>query len=163
MSDAAARACAELGLGAVVAADPLAGGIICHTQRIRTASGATVVTKSIAQPIPGFFHGEAHGLAASTGVGWRVPRVLAVRHDALVLEDLGQAHEPAPRLLGTARMCLGALAGPAGLALRVGARSALRPAAAGQSLARGRLELLRRDPLSLLVETAALRRAARRR
>ena len=95
MNDSAARACADLGLGAVIASEDLIGGIICRTRRLRTASGTSVVTKQIQAPMPGFFRGEAAGLAAIAGVGWRVPQVLMARQDVLVLEDLGHAHPPA--------------------------------------------------------------------
>ena len=95
MNDAATRACAELGLGDIVGSDDLAGGIICRTRRLRTTSGISVVAKQLAEPMPGFFRGEADSLAAIDGVGWRVPRVLAARHDVLVLEYLGDAHQPA--------------------------------------------------------------------
>lgn len=95
MSDAVARVCADLGLGAMVATEDLAGGIICRTRRVRTASGTSIVVKETAAPVPGLFHGEASGLRAIEGVGWRVPRVLAARQDLLALEDLGDGHIPA--------------------------------------------------------------------
>lgn len=93
LSPAVAAALSALGLGAPLAREALAGGIICATARVRCAHGSVVV-KELARPLPGFFRGEAEGLDAVRGAGWTVP---AVRHagEVLVLEDLGAAHAPA--------------------------------------------------------------------
>jgi fructosamine-3-kinase len=95
MSDAAALACVESGLGEVTAGEDLLGGIICRTRRLRLSSGISVVAKQIATPLPGFFAGEAEGLRTIDGVGWTVPRVLAARPGLLILEDLGNRQAPA--------------------------------------------------------------------
>ncbi|MBA2481429.1 MAG: fructosamine kinase family protein [Planctomycetes bacterium] len=85
---------AERSLGDPIEATVLAGGIINLTRRIRTSRGASLVVKQCRSAPHDFFPCEAEGLAAlHIPDGWRVPDVLHVDHECLILEDLGEGHE----------------------------------------------------------------------
>jgi fructosamine-3-kinase len=86
MAGTAARAEALLGRG-VVSTTPVAGGDICTATRLRLTDGHGAIIKTRPHAPEGFFAREAEGLAwlAEAG-GARVPQVLAVADDCLVLE-----------------------------------------------------------------------------
>lgn len=91
MSSTAARAEALIGHG-VVATTSVAGGDICTTTRLRLTDGRSAVIKTRPNPPAGFFQAEAAGLdwlAAAKGV--RVPEVLAVADDCIVLDWIEHA------------------------------------------------------------------------
>ncbi len=82
---------AHLGLGTVERADPLEGGIISRTFRLRTSCGDSVVLKTRQDAPELMYRSEAMGLdALRIPTGIAVPLVLFVRRDCLVLEDLGE-------------------------------------------------------------------------
>ncbi len=70
----------------VVASSPVAGGDICTATRLRLSDGRSVVVKTRPHAPADFFAAEARGLRwlADAG-GLRVPDVLAVEEDCLVL------------------------------------------------------------------------------
>ncbi|WP_129841512.1 fructosamine kinase family protein [Streptomyces sp. RFCAC02] len=77
---------------------PLAGGDICDAYRVTLPGGSPagtdtgVFVKTLDAPPPGFFAAEADGLALLRATGAvRVPEVLAVEEDLLVLEWLEPA------------------------------------------------------------------------
>ncbi|MCW2831412.1 MAG: fructosamine kinase [Aeromicrobium sp.] len=86
MAGTAARAEALLGLG-VVSTTPVAGGDICTATRLRLTDGRSAIIKTRPHAPEGFFEREAEGLRwlAEAG-GARVPRVLAVATDCLVVD-----------------------------------------------------------------------------
>jgi fructosamine-3-kinase len=76
----------ELGRGAPVALKGLGGGCIADAAVAEFADGHKVFVKRVAG-VPGMFESEAAGLRALAASGAiRVPQVLAVSRDALVLE-----------------------------------------------------------------------------
>lgn len=86
MAGTAARAEALLGLG-VVSTTPVAGGDICTSTRLRLTDGHGAIIKTRPHPPEGFFQREAEGLHwLGEADGARVPRVLAVADDCLVLD-----------------------------------------------------------------------------
>ena len=86
----------ELGLGAPVGLRGLGGGCIADAAVAEFADGSRVFVKRVAGQ-PGMFEAEAAGLRVLAKTGAiRVPRVLAVSQDALVLEMI----EAAPRKRG---------------------------------------------------------------
>jgi fructosamine-3-kinase len=86
MAGTAARAEALLGLG-VVSTTPVAGGDICTATRLRLTDGRGAIIKTRPQAPEGFFLREAEGLERLADAGGaRVPRVLAVAEDCLVLD-----------------------------------------------------------------------------
>jgi len=86
----------ELGLGAPVGLRGLGGGCIADAAVAEFADGSRVFVKRAAGR-PGMFEAEAAGLGALAEAGViRVPRVLAVAKEALVLEMI----EGAPRKRG---------------------------------------------------------------
>jgi len=86
----------ELGLGAPVGLRGLGGGCIADAAVAEFADGSRVFVKRVAGQ-PGMFEAEAAGLGALAEAGAiRIPRVLAVSADALVLELI----EAAPRRRG---------------------------------------------------------------
>jgi fructosamine-3-kinase len=86
----------ELGRGAPVATRGLGGGCIAHAAVAEYADGSRVFVKRVAGA-PGMFESEAAGLRALAAAGAiRVPQVLAVSDEALVLEMI----ESAPRMRG---------------------------------------------------------------
>jgi fructosamine-3-kinase len=86
--DRAARMLAELGLGEVREVIPLNGGIAGGTRRVITDL-TSVVVKSRPDPPDDYYACEADGLRTLGAAGVRVPDVLEVRSDVIVLEDLG--------------------------------------------------------------------------
>lgn len=83
-------------LGTIVDSQPLHGGIISQTRRLRTSIGTTLVLKTSSNIPADLYAKEAEGLARLNLPGCpRVPRVLSVGSDHLLLEDLGD-HEPGP-------------------------------------------------------------------
>lgn len=85
-----------LGLGAPVDLRGLGGGCIADAAVAEFADGSRVFVKRVAGK-PGMFEAEAAGLRALAEAGAiRVPRVLAVSQDALVLEMI----DAAPRKRG---------------------------------------------------------------
>jgi fructosamine-3-kinase len=86
----------ELGLGPPVSLRGLGGGCIADAAVAGFADGSRVFVKRAAGR-PGMFEAEAAGLSAlAAASAIRIPRVLAVSQDALVLEML----EAAPRRAG---------------------------------------------------------------
>ena len=86
----------ELGLGAPVGLRGLGGGCIADAAVAEFADDSRVFIKRVAGQ-PGMFEAEAAGLRALAEAGAiRLPRVLAVSQDALVLEMI----EAAPRKRG---------------------------------------------------------------
>ena len=86
----------ELGLGSPVGLRGLGGGCIADAAVAEFADGSRVFVKRVAGQ-PGMFEAEAAGLRALAEAGAiRVPRVLAVAQEALVLEMI----EAAPRKRG---------------------------------------------------------------
>lgn len=72
---------------AVVSTSPMAGGMICTATRLLLSNGSSAVFKTHPRAPENFFETEAAGLtrlAQSNGV--RVPEVLAVAEDCLILE-----------------------------------------------------------------------------
>lgn len=80
---------AEDGFGDIDACEPLKGGTINETRRIRTSRGPTVIAKFSAQIPPAFYELEADGLAQLRQVGIRVPDVIKASDDFLLMEDFG--------------------------------------------------------------------------
>ena len=81
-----ARRAEELLGAAVVATAPVAGGDIATATRLRLSNGTTALMKTHPHAPPDFFETEASGLrwlAEADGV--RVPEVLAVDHECLIL------------------------------------------------------------------------------
>lgn len=75
--------------------EKLEGGMISLTRRITNSKG-TFVIKQCAAPPPNLYALEAEGLRAlDVPGGPRVPKVLSVGEDHLILEDLGK-QEPEP-------------------------------------------------------------------
>jgi fructosamine-3-kinase len=86
----------RLDRGAPVRLAAVGGGCIAQAQIAEFADGSSVFVKRKAGH-PGMFEREAEGLEALAAAGAiRVPRVLAVAPDALVLENI----QPAPRRAG---------------------------------------------------------------
>jgi fructosamine-3-kinase len=86
MAGTAARAEALLDVG-VVSTTPVAGGDICTTTRLRLTDGRGAVIKTRPQAPAGFFEREAEGLRwLAEAKGAKVPQVLAVASDCLVLD-----------------------------------------------------------------------------
>ncbi|MDP3968237.1 MAG: fructosamine kinase family protein [Nocardioides sp.] len=89
---AVARRAEQLLDAAVVSTNPVAGGDICTSTRLRLSDGTLALMKTRAGAPDGFFHAEARGLRwlAEAGPGTdadgaAVPEVLAVEQDCLVL------------------------------------------------------------------------------
>src|SRR5689334_21466628 len=86
MAGTAARAEALLGLG-VVSTTAVAGGDICTSTRLRLTDGRGAIIKTRPHPPEGFFERDAEGLRwLAEADGARVPHVLAVADDCLVLD-----------------------------------------------------------------------------
>ena len=81
-----ARRAEDLLGAAVVATAPVAGGDIATATRLRLNNGTTALMKTLPHAPPDFFESEARGLRwlAEAG-GVRVPEVLAVDHECLIL------------------------------------------------------------------------------
>ncbi|MEI2714149.1 MAG: fructosamine kinase family protein [Nocardioides sp.] len=81
-----ARKAEELLGMSVAATAPVAGGDIATATKLRLSDGSTALLKTLTGAPPGFFDVEAAGLrrlAATASV--RIPEVLAVDHEALIL------------------------------------------------------------------------------
>lgn len=91
-----ARRAEELLDVAVVSTQPVAGGDICTTTRLRLSDGTLAVMKTRPHAPPTFFPTEAAGLRwlAEVDDGVRVPEVLAVEDDCLLLRwvEPGRPH-----------------------------------------------------------------------
>lgn len=86
----AAARLADLGFAAVAAAEPLHGGLISATSRLRCADGRTCVVKTGRGVPPDLYAVEAASLEALAIPGApAVPRVLGHGVDWLLLQDLG--------------------------------------------------------------------------
>lgn len=80
----------KLGHGTITQVQPLGGGCINDTMRIRCGNSTRVVLKQQPAAAPDFFAAEAVGLRALSDTGsLRVPEVLLVTREFLLLEDLG--------------------------------------------------------------------------
>jgi fructosamine-3-kinase len=84
-----ARRAEELLGAAVVATAPVAGGDVATATRLRLSDGTTALMKTLPHAPDDFFTAEATGLrwlrAATPNGGARVPEVLAVDHECLIL------------------------------------------------------------------------------
>lgn len=90
MRDRSSAVLAAAGLPPPIASEPLGGGCICEVRRLRFADGRSAVLKTHAAAPAGMFRAEAAGLRLlADGAGPRVPAVLAVGDDGLLIEDLG--------------------------------------------------------------------------
>ena len=97
MAGTAARAETLLGIG-VVSTTPVAGGDICTATRLRLTDGRGAIIKTRPQAPEGFFAREAEGLRwLAEADGARVPQVLAVADDCLVLDWI-EPSKPTPDL-----------------------------------------------------------------
>lgn len=95
MAGTAARAEALLDLG-VVSTTPVAGGDICTCTRLRLTDGHSAIIKTRPHAPEGFFAREAEGLRwLGEAGGAKVPHVLAVAEDCLVL-DWVEPGKPTP-------------------------------------------------------------------
>ncbi|MDP6652264.1 MAG: fructosamine kinase family protein [Gammaproteobacteria bacterium] len=82
---------ADNGFGNIVRQEPVGGGCINDTQRLTMDAGGSIFLKQHGQPPDGMFHAEAVGLAALGKCGaLRIPNVIHVEDNFLLLEDLGQ-------------------------------------------------------------------------
>ncbi|HSK03180.1 MAG TPA: fructosamine kinase family protein [Kofleriaceae bacterium] len=102
-------------LGArVAAAEPVAGGDINDAYRVRLVDGRVVFVKTHADPPPGMFEAEAHGLDWLRDGPLRVPRVLAAGPHFLALEwlDVGGRGQGFDEALGRGLAALHRLGAP---------------------------------------------------
>jgi fructosamine-3-kinase len=82
-----ARRAEELLGSAVAATAPVAGGDIATATKLRLSSGRSAFMKTLTNAPEGFFEAEATGLRwLGEASGVRVPEVLAVEQDCLILE-----------------------------------------------------------------------------
>jgi fructosamine-3-kinase len=82
-----ARRAEELLGSAVAATAPVAGGDISTATKLRLSNGRSAFMKTFTHAPPGFFEAEAAGLRwIGEAGGVRVPEVLAVEADCLILE-----------------------------------------------------------------------------
>lgn len=78
-------------LGEILQRQGLSGGSICRVERLRLASGASLILKQLGQAPPDSFKSEALGLSAlQQADALRIPSVIHCDDDFLLLEDLGQ-------------------------------------------------------------------------
>jgi len=91
---------------------PIGGGDINEAFRARTGDGRTVFVKSHAHPPAGMFAAEAHGLEWLRAGPLRVPRVLEVADDHLVLEWLELSGRPDPERFGRGLAALHQIGAP---------------------------------------------------
>jgi fructosamine-3-kinase len=78
--------------GEIEAVSPISGGCINETARISLVNAGTVFVKQHKNPPPNFFAAEAAGLKALRGAcNLKVPQVLHVDREFLLLEDLGNS------------------------------------------------------------------------
>ena len=82
-----ARRAEELSESAVVATAPVAGGDISTATKLRLSNGTTALMKTLNGAPDDFFPTEAAGLRwlGEVSGGVRVPEVLAVEHDCLII------------------------------------------------------------------------------
>ena len=97
----------------VVSREPVAGGDINEAYRATLDDGRVVFIKQHAHAPAGMFAAEADGLAWLAEGPLRVPRVLGVAADHLMLEWLELVGRPDPRALGAGLARLHALGAPA--------------------------------------------------
>jgi fructosamine-3-kinase len=90
----------------------VAGGDINEAAKVRLADGRSVFVKSHENPPPGMFAAEAAGLDWLDNGPLRVPRVIAVSDNWLVLEWLELEGRPDPRALGRGLARLHSLGAP---------------------------------------------------
>ncbi|HUJ59876.1 MAG TPA: fructosamine kinase family protein [Kofleriaceae bacterium] len=90
----------------------VAGGDICDAARGELADGRAVFVKRHRRALPGAFAAEAAGLDWLRAGPLRVPRVLDVADDRLVLEWLELAGRPDPAALGRGLAALHRLGAP---------------------------------------------------
>ncbi len=112
---AAWKAALSAALGArVAAAEPVAGGDINDAYRVRLVDGRVVFVKTHADPPPGMFEAEAHGLDWLRDGPLRVPRVLAAGPHFLALEwlDVGGRGQGFDEALGRGLAALHRLGAP---------------------------------------------------
>ena len=82
---------ADNGFGNIVRQEAVGGGCINDTQRLTMDAGASIFLKQHGQSPDGMFHAEAVGLAAlGECAALRIPNVIHVEDNFLLLEDLGQ-------------------------------------------------------------------------
>src|SRR6478752_10461171 len=94
-----ARRAEELLGSAVAATAPVAGGDISTATKLRLSSGRSAFMKTLTNAPPEFFQTEAAGLRwLGEAEGVRVPEVLAVESDCLILAWV----EPGKLSLGAA-------------------------------------------------------------
>jgi fructosamine-3-kinase len=96
----------------IIDKQPIGGGDINDAFRARTDDGRTVFVKSHAHPPPGMFAAEAHGLDWLRAGPLRVPRVLEVADDHLVLEWLDTSGRADPAALGRGLAALHKIGAP---------------------------------------------------
>ncbi len=96
----------------VVAREPVSGGDINEAFRATLDDGRVVFLKQHANPPPGMFAAEAHGLDWLRQGSLRIPRVLAARDSFLALEWLELRGRPDSRALGAGLARLHALGAP---------------------------------------------------
>jgi fructosamine-3-kinase len=97
----------------VVSREPVAGGDINEAFRATLDDGRVVFIKQHARAPAGMFAAEADGLAWLGEGPLRVPRVLEIADDHLMLEWLELVGRPDPRALGAGLARLHALGAPA--------------------------------------------------
>jgi fructosamine-3-kinase len=82
---------AENGFGEVVRKEPVGGGCINNSTRLHVDQGKSLFLKHHDQAPDGMFSAEAIGLdALESADALRIPRVLHVEDDFILLEDLGE-------------------------------------------------------------------------
>ena len=82
---------AENGFGRIVRRESVGGGCINNSTRLHPDRGESLFLKQHDQPPENLFHTEAAGLNALHATNTlRVPRVIHVEEDFILLEDLGQ-------------------------------------------------------------------------
>ena len=95
---------ADNGFGNIVRQEPVSGGCINNTARLFLDKSKTLILKHYERAPDGMFYAEAAGLdALKKTQALRIPEVIHVDDEFLILEDLGQS-EPAKdfwRQLGT--------------------------------------------------------------
>jgi fructosamine-3-kinase len=96
----------------IVDKQPIAGGDINDAFRARLADGRTVFVKSHDDAPPGMFAAEAHGLDWLRAGPLRVPCVLEVADDHLILEWFDVSGRPDPDQLGRGLAALHRLGAP---------------------------------------------------
>ncbi len=82
----------DLAYGEILASTSLAGGSINSVVRLKFSGDSSLILKRFRAAPPGFFEAEASGLLAlEQRSALRVPKIIHVAQDFLLLEDLGDA------------------------------------------------------------------------